>query len=97
MLQGRNLFAVLCLVGYSHALVDYEHAVHHIAKVIQDHHGDFMHGTQATAHQLDMTRLKEKTCHHFEPNHHQIQECYTIFELDPCKHYLDDEGDYYHC
>ena len=91
------MFAVLCLMGSANALVDYEHAVEHIAKVIQEHQDDFMHDPHIQHHDVDLDWLKHATCRQYEDNHHETQECYTIFELDPCKHYLDDEADYDHC
>ena len=95
---GISFFAVFCLSGVTNALVDYDHAVEHIAKVITDHQDDFHHEHMATpAHKREMENLKVAACMHFEPNHHQVQECYTIFELDPCKTYLDDPADYNHC
>ena len=97
MLQSRTLFAVLCLMGSSSALVDYEHAVEHIAKVIQDHSEDFTQDAHSPHHTVDMGWLKHATCKVYDANHHETQECYTIFELDPCKHYLDDETEYKQC
>ena len=84
-------------MGSANALVDYEHAVEHIAKVIQEHQGDFTHDPHTHVHDVDLNWLKQATCSSYEDNHHETQECYTIFELDPCKHYLDDEADYDHC
>lgn len=40
MLHSRALFAVACLASSSRALVDYERAIEHIARVIQDRRGD---------------------------------------------------------
>ena len=97
MLQSRSIFAVLCLVGYSNALVDYEHAVHHIARVIQDHSDNFYTDPNTISHVIDTQLLKEQSCRTYEPDHHKMQECYTIFELDPCKSYLDDVEDYENC